>query len=312
MFKKIVLLVSFLFSLSLIPVLGQGSVTVITPKTQVFKNKPLLFGRGCTKYTFYQDLDNDKWGNLNITKKFCLTADTTGYVRRSGDCNDNNNKIYPGALELCDGLDNNCDGITEVILTYFKDADGDGFGSAITKDSCSQPYGYVTNNLDCNDFNSNISPNSIEICNSIDDNCNGQFDEGLQFITYYRDADGDGYGNNAINILACSLPIGYVTNNLDCNDSNYLIHPSNVDMCNGVDDDCDGIVDEDVPFVTYYKDLDNDGYGNPNTPIIACIQPPQTVTNSEDCNDYDSLIHVPVLYFTDTNGDGYGEDSAWL
>jgi len=104
---------------------------------------------------------------------------------------------------------------------------------------CSAPAGYVANNTDCNDANAAVHPSATEPCNTVDDNCNGQIDEGVK-STFYRDADSDGYGNAASSVQACSAPAGYVANNTDCNDTNGAIHPNATEVCNGGDEDCDG------------------------------------------------------------------------
>ena len=112
--------------------------------------------------------------------------------------------------------------------------------------SSTAPAGYSTNNTDCNDSNTNVHPGATEVCNGIDDNCNGQVDEGVK-TTFYRDADGDGYGNPNVTTQACSQPAGYVTNNTDCNDSNPNVHPGATEICNGIDDNCNGQIDEGLP-----------------------------------------------------------------
>ena len=71
------------------------------------------------------------------------------------------------------------------LVNYYVDADGDGYGSssAIAISSCTNPgTGYVTNNTDCNDNNASVHPGATEICNGIDDNCNGQIDEGVKLL----------------------------------------------------------------------------------------------------------------------------------
>ena len=197
--------------------------------------------------TLYIDKDDDNYDNGTATVCYGATI-PPGYkvVTLGFDCDDTNATVYPGAPEICDGLDNNCNGVIDegVTQTWYLDADGDGYGNAaISITACSKPVGYVSNNTDCNDGNAGIHPGAIEICDGIDNNCNGLIDEGVK-ITYYRDADGDGYGNPLLTIQACSLPSGYVTNNTDCNDGNAAIHPGAKEICDGIDNNCNGLIDE--------------------------------------------------------------------
>lgn len=110
----------------------------------------------------------------------------------------------------------------------------------IDEDNDGYPVG-----TDCNDNNAAIHPNATEICNGIDDNCDGQIDEGLSLFTYYQDNDADGFGNSSVSIQSCSQPSGYVTTSGDCNDNNAAINPGASEICgNGFDDNCNGQVDE--------------------------------------------------------------------
>ena len=152
--------------------------------------------------------------------------DNDGFTSCSGDCNDNNPSIKPGANEVCDGIDNNCNSNIDEGF----DVDNDGYTSC---------------GGDCNDNNAAVNPGAAEICNGIDDNCAGGIDNGLTFITYYADADNDGYGNNQISQSACSQPVGYVTTGGDCNDNNNSIRPGITEVCgNNIDENCNGQVSE--------------------------------------------------------------------
>jgi hypothetical protein len=239
--------------------------------------------------TFYRDLDNDGYGNAAVTIQACSVP--VGYVTNNTDCNDNNAAISPADTEVCNTIDDDCDGSIDegVTSTFYRDLDNDGYGNAaVTIQACSVPVGYVTNNSDCNDNNAAISPADAEVCNTIDDDCDGSIDEGVT-STFYRDLDNDGYGNAAVTIQACSAPVGYVTNNTDCNDNNAAISPADAEVCNTIDDDCDGSIDEGVTS-TFYRDLDNDGYGNAAVTIQACSAPIGYVTNNTDCNDNNAAV----------------------
>ncbi|MEC7984541.1 MAG: putative metal-binding motif-containing protein, partial [Myxococcota bacterium] len=99
----------------------------------------------------------------------------------SEDCNDNDPQSYPGSEEICDGIDNNCDGEVDegVLSTFYLDADGDGFGNAdITMDSCEVLDGYVSTGGDCDDASDLSYPGAEEICDGLDNNCDEEIDEG--------------------------------------------------------------------------------------------------------------------------------------
>ncbi len=132
----------------------------------------------------------------------------------------------------------------DMLNTYYRDADGDTYGNPIvTTLASTQPAGYVSDSSDCNDSNASMHPGATEICNLVDDNCNGQVDEGVQ-NTYYRDADADTYGSVSPTTQACTAPAGYVSNSSDCNDSNASVHPGATEVCNGIDDNCNSQIDE--------------------------------------------------------------------
>ena len=111
---------------------------------------------------------------------------------------------------------------------YFADIDNDGFGDILNDSiSCNLPVGYVLDNTDCNDADNLINPAAEDICNTLDDNCNGEIDEDAIFLTWYFDNDGDDFGNILMDSISCYTIPGYVTDNSDCDDINALINPNN-------------------------------------------------------------------------------------
>lgn len=178
---------------------------------------------------------------VNIgTFPFCLDNDGDGYTQ-DVDCNDNNPAINPAAEEICgDGIDNNCNGQTDEGCITCTDNDGDGY---FAQSNCGT-------NIDCDDTNPNVNPAAPEKCNNIDDNCDSQIDEdAIDKQTFYRDNDGDGYGDPSNTVTACEQPEGYVSVAGDCNDANPTISPGASDVeCDGIDNNCNGIADEGFSF----------------------------------------------------------------
>ena len=244
----------------------------------------------CQPTTWYEDADGDMFGNAQISQSSCTQP--AGYVADNTDCDDSNSQINSAATEVCNGVDDNCDGNIDegVQLTFFADADDDGFGdSNFSIQACIAPPGYVADNTDCDDSNSQINLAATETCNGLDDNCDGNVDEGVQ-LTFFTDADDDGFGDPNVTQLACTAPTGFVSDNTDCDDGNNQINSAATEVCNGVDDNCDGNIDEGVQL-TFFADADDDGFGDPNVSTQACTAPAGFVADNTDCDDNDASIH---------------------
>ncbi|MCB9766360.1 MAG: hypothetical protein H6739_41680 [Alphaproteobacteria bacterium] len=228
-----------------------------------------------------------------------VDADGDGVVATE-DCDDADAARFPGNAEVCDGVDNDCDGRIDIEptdgLTLYLDVDNDGYGDPAHQQlACAARAGLVDNGDDCDDSSYGVSPAAQEYCDTIDNDCDGEVDEpdALGTSTWYADLDGDGFGDAANTTPGCTAPTGYTADTHDCDDADAAVNPDADELCDGVDNDCDGHADEadalDAP--TWHRDLDGDGYGNPDSTTRACALPSGYVEDDTDCYDNDGAIH---------------------
>jgi hypothetical protein len=268
-----------------------------------------------TGSVWYTDGDSDGYGLLSAPVAACLQP--AGTVVDATDCDDGAAAVNPGATEVCNTVDDDCDGDIDdadssldlgSATSFYDDDDGDGYGDlADVELACAAPSGTVTDATDCDDGDSAVNPGATEVCNTIDDDCDGDVDDDDATVdlstgsTWYDDSDGDGYGDAAASTLACAAPSSTVSDATDCDDSDSAVSPAATEVCNTIDDDCDGDIDDadsslDLSTAdTWYRDSDGDGEGDLATTALACDQPSGYVDNSDDCDDLDA---------TDTDGDG--------
>ncbi|MCK6522492.1 hypothetical protein L6R49_13755 [Myxococcota bacterium] len=314
-----------------------------------------------------------------------LDADGDG-VPAAEDCDDNNAAVSPDAEELCDGVDNDCDGSVdeEVGTAWYADADADGYGDPGAETiACEAPEGAVAVGGDCddadpaynpgapetdcadpNDYNCDgsvgyndadgdgfaaceecddgdaaVNPSAAEVCDERDNNCDGSTDEGVT-TTFYQDRDADGYGDDDFAAAACEAPEGYALVGGDCDDDDLGVNPGAQEVCSGLDEDCDGLIDDEDDSLdlgtatTTYTDTDGDGYGDADGATLSCDAPPGNVDNRDDCDDGDAEVSPAgtelcdgldnncdgavdegsaadaSTWYADADADGYGDPSA--
>ncbi|RMF80198.1 MAG: hypothetical protein D6744_08445, partial [Planctomycetota bacterium] len=230
----------------------------------------------CGANTTYQDVPESSETNNGLTVEFDVVG-CPADADRDG---------------ICDGEDL-CPNTPDPLNN---DSDGDGIGDACDNDDDNDG---VDDAMDCDPRNPFVYPGAPENCtDGIDNNCDGQIDEGAQ--TLYRDADGDGFGDAADAITDCSRA-GYVVDAGDCDDANPAVYPGANGPCDdGLDNDCDGVVDNEI--TVWGRDDDGDGYTNPNDVIVdddgVCDGRPagySLASNMPDPDDNDFMVPEPVV-----------------
>jgi hypothetical protein len=252
-----------------------------------------------TARNWYQDLDGDGFGQ---TLLFQSCSRPVGAVDNGLDCDDLDPDRRPGAQEACNAVDDDCDGATDedpsVPVDLWLDADGDLWGDPAVRlvGTCTNPdpARWVPIDGDCAPYDRFVNPDADEVCDAgVDNDCDGLVDDLDNAVgaTWYADADGDRYGLTADSLVSCTAQAGRVLVGGDCDDGAAEVHPGALEVCNaGVDDDCDGSVDEadaSSGAVSWWRDADGDGFGDllDAAPIVACAQPPQRAATTGDCDD---------------------------
>ena len=227
----------------------------------------------------------NSWGPLWGENSYGTGA-TLGYFRIAwGECSINN---WPRVIQI-------------VNTPTCPDTDGDGHTNL------------YCGGTDCDDTRFTVYPDAPEVCDHLDNDCDGVVDENLTLYEYFEDGDGDWYGRPGTTHQDCGLFLDYADNDLDCDDDDPTVNPGAEELCNGEDEDCDGLIDEGAELA-FYLDEDLDGYGVDDTAQWGCDGPYGWVTDGGDCNDADVLVHpgrIEICDGIDNNcRDGVDEDAC--
>ncbi|MEO0322417.1 MAG: putative metal-binding motif-containing protein [Myxococcota bacterium] len=214
----------------------------------------------------------------------CVDADGDGAEDAAcggTDCDDTDADVFPGATEVCDaaGRDEDCDPTT----FGARDVDGDGFfdQACCNGSTCGR---------DCDDARAGTNPAVPEVCDELDNDCNGTVDEGL-LQSVFIDADRDLHGDPERPISACPGLPGTSASSLDCDDTDPFINGPQFEVSDGADNDCDDRIDEDPRAVLWFPDADGDRYGDPTgeTVLSSSVVDGHSLIGN-DCDDTSSAI----------------------
>ena len=299
----------------------------------------------------WMDLDHDGYGTGPSLGRYCTLPEDSSAA--DGDCDDDDGSISPGAIEICDGVDADCDSLDDDVdavdsADYYPDSDQDGYGTYAVDRACVAPSGHSERGGDCEDTNPDISPGVSEICNGLDDNCDSVIDEetAVDATWWYDDDDGDGLGDTSDPVPSCRPLPDRLDEGGDCDDTDPAVNILSAEVCDPADADenCNGTSDDEDPLLdlatttAWPYDGDGDGFGDPSATVLRCDEGSDAAGSADDCDDIDAEIHpgavetcgeadedcdgllddedpdlareTAVLWYTDLDGDGFGDPAS--